>query len=155
MNIIAFSYFLDGLMSGDIEKILQQSGHIEFISSDEKILKYKINLKTRLPKSLEDLREAEARLNTGDTHDKRAFSNIMSAANAEISAIEDPLLMTIEDNMLTIQKSTILDPESTEFEMMFFYLQNHLIEFFRELLGEYFDLDKLKVEIKTEGSEDK
>lgn len=151
MSLIVFSYFLDDSMVAIINKVLQQSDNVNFIASDDKMLRYKINLEDRLSKSLGDLKETEAIINVGNTHQKRAYGNIMSAANAEISAIEDPLLLTIEDNAMTIQKSTILDPKSTEFEMMFFYLQNHIIEFLRELLGEHFAVDKLKVEIKEEG----
>ena len=150
MNIIAFSYSLDGLMLANIKKVLQQFDNVEFIASDEEILRCKINLKARLPQSLKDLREAEAIINTGNIHEKRTFGNIMSAANAEISAIEDPLLMTIKDNVLTIPKTTILDLESTEFEMMFFYLQNYVTEFLMQLLVEQFDLNKVKVEISSD-----
>ena len=148
MNIITFSYCLEYLMSVNIKKVLQQCEQFEYISSDEKILKYKINLKARIPKSLEDLREAEERLNTGDTQNKRAFSDIMTAANAEISATEDPLFFALEDNLMVFQKATILDPDSTEFEMMLFYLKNHVIELMRRLLAEQFDVNKIRVEIR-------
>jgi hypothetical protein len=150
MSIVVFSYRLEELMTVDVKKALQRSDNIQFISSGEDALTYKINLKARLPKSLEDLQEAESIINTGDVHIERTFSNIMSAANAEISAIEDPFLLTLKDNLLVIQKTTILDPESTEFEMMFFYLKNHVIELMRRLFADKFDLNKVGVEIREE-----
>jgi hypothetical protein len=150
MNIVSFSFGLEGLMFVKAKKVLERSEDIKYISSDEETLKYKINLRARLPKSLEDLRQAEAIIKTGDVHVERTFGNIMSAANAEISAIEDPLFLTLKDNLLTIQKTTILDPESTEFEMMFFYLKNHVIELMRQLFAGQFDFNKVRVEIREE-----
>lgn len=157
MNIVAFSYSLEGLMFDNIRKVLQLSDDIQYVTSDEEALKYKINLKARLPKSLEDLRESETMIRTGNeianVHIERTFGNIMSAANAEISAIENPLLLILTDNLLVIQKTTILDPESSEFEMMFFYLKNHVIELMMRLVPEQFHLNKVKVEISDERSE--
>ena len=155
MNVIVFIYCFEAMMFDKIKEVLLRAENIEFIASDQEILRYAINIKGHLLQSLDDLKEAEARLNSGDAHEQRTFGNIMSAANAEISAIEDPLVMTVENDVITIQKNTLLDPESTEFEMMFFYLQNHVIDFLKGLLGDKFNLQKLRVEIKEEGFEDK
>lgn len=147
MIIVVFSYCLDGSMYVDLKKALQRSEDIQYISSDQGALKYRISLSAHLPKTFEDLRDAEAIIRTDDVHIKRTFDNIMSAANAEISAIEDPLFLTLKDNLLIIQKTTILDPESTEFEMMFFYLKNYVIELMMRLLEEQFDLNKISVDV--------
>jgi|GEM_PF-5900425 len=151
MNIVDFSYSIDDLMFVSIKKMLQQrSEDIQYISSDKETSRYKINLKDRLSKSLDDLQETESIIHTGNVHIESTFGNIVSAANAEISAIEDPLRLTLKNNLLLIQKTTILDPESTEFEMMFFYLKNHVIELMRWLFADQFDLNKVIIEIRQE-----
>ncbi len=129
-------------------KYIAEDRNLKHLSSIENKAECKIYLKDSVDNSLEELKEAEIEGNSENKHVKRTFGNIMSAANAEISAIEEPLLMTIENNNLTIQKKTILDPESTEFEMMFFYLQNHVVDFLSKLLKENFYINNLKVEIK-------
>ena len=142
-------------MSVNIKKVLRRSEDIRSISSDKETLRYEINVRASLTKCLENLRQAEAIIKTGDGHIGRTFGNIMSAANAEISAIEDPLFLTLRYNLLTIKKTTILDPKSTEFEMMFFYLKNHVIEFIRQLFAGQFDSAKVGVEIREERIEGK
>ncbi len=77
---------------------------------------------------------------------ERTLKDVLNAKKAELDAIENPMSIKVENNILTISRENIKYLRgTTEFQVFFYYLVLHLEKFFQEIFKEKFKAEDLEV----------